>query len=79
MAQNGQDPWFVKKLAKAANAAASAATFDANATEFLGEKRRGRSDPSQTRLAHELPRAGPGSFPRRPVARPMMSPLAIGF
>jgi len=37
---NGQDPSLAKKLAKAANAAASANTFDAIADELLDKKRR---------------------------------------
>ena len=53
---DGQDPAFVKKLAKAAKATASANTFEAIAAELLDKKRRegkGRTNLEQNRVAVE--------------------------
>ncbi|WP_026608038.1 tyrosine-type recombinase/integrase [Methylocapsa acidiphila] len=65
---DGHDPSLVKKLAKAANAAASANTFDAIARELLEKKRReAKAETTLTKLEWLLSLARP-AIGGRPIA-----------
>jgi hypothetical protein len=65
---DGQDPAFVKKLAKATKAIASANTFEAIAAELLDKKRReGKADQTLSKVEWLLGFARPAIGPR-PIA-----------